>query len=142
MKIPHLSLAAGLCVGTAMAVASPAPAQNAPEEIIVTGRYGRVPESVQSLSQAVSYADLDLSTAAGKRELEHRLNLTARYLCQKLGESDTASPPVPSCRDAAVRDAMTRLGTLEAHFAPRGTTWVAGPAWRPPYPEDWTTKYP
>jgi UrcA family protein len=116
-------------------------AQNS-EDITVTGRYGRVPDSVQSLSQAVSYADLDLSTKAGKDELRHRVALTARYLCGRLGESDSASPVAPSCRDAALKDAMARVGTVEEGFAPRGTSWVAGTRWQAPYPEDWDTKYP
>ena len=117
-------------------------AQTTVEELTVTGRYGRAPESVQSLSQVVSYADLDLSTDAGRRELRHRISLTARYLCDKLGESSTGDALAPSCRDAAVKDASDRAGTLEAHFAPRGTTWVAPPAWTPPYPADWVTLYP
>ena len=117
-------------------------AQPASEEITVVGRYGRVPDSVRSLSQAVSYAALDLSTVAGRDEMRRRLNLTARYLCDKLGETDTTDPVAPSCRAAAVRDAMQRAGTIEQGFAPRGTTWVAGPAWTPPYPADWTTRYP
>ena len=131
-----------LCLGIAIAVAAPAMAQTSADEITVTGRYGKVPDSVQSLSQAVSYADLDLGVAAGRDELRHRLNLTARFLCDKLGESDSSSPIVPSCRDAAVRDGMNRAGTVEENFAPRGTTWVAGPAWSAPYPADWGTKYP
>lgn len=131
---------AGAC---AMALPLPAHAQTADEEITVMGRYGRVPDSVQSLSQAVSYADLDLSTQAGRDILRRRVSLTARYLCDKLGETDVASTgPVPSCRDAATKDAMSRLGTIEAHFAPRGSTWVAGTAWAPPYPADWETRYP
>lgn len=112
------------------------------EEIIVTGRYGTVPDNVQTLSQNVSYADLDLSTKAGKDELRRRLSLTARFLCDKLGESTTSSPPVPSCRDAATRDAMQRVGTVEAGFAPRGTGWVAPDPWQPPYPADWAERYP
>ena len=44
-------------------------AQPPPEEITVTGRYGRVPDNVQSLSQAVSYADLDLSLRAEAIEI-------------------------------------------------------------------------
>lgn len=133
----------GLCLGAAMAaLAVPAAAQNPPEEIIVTGRYGKVPDSVRSLSQSVSYADLDLSTAAGKSTLRKRLNLTARFLCDKLGEPATAAPPAPSCRQAAVKDALSRVDTLEAGFAPRGTTWVAGPTWKSPYPEDWEATYP
>jgi len=112
------------------------------EELVVTGRYGRAADNVQSLSQTVSYADLDLSTTAGRAEFRHRLRLTARYLCDKLGENDSSTGVVPSCRDAAMQDAMQRAGTLEAHFAPRGTTWVAGPAWSAPYPAAWVSQYP
>ena len=128
-------------VASAMLASQQAIAQE-PEEIIVTGKYGRVPDNVQSLSQPVSYADLDLSLSADRAELRHRLNLTARFLCDKLGESDTSTSIVPSCRDAAVRDAMNRIGTVEQHFAPRGTTWVRGDRWSPPYPADWSTRYP
>lgn len=128
--------------GAAFAMGTMAFAQPAPEEIIVTGKYGKVPDNVQSLSQTVSYADLDISTEAGKDILRQRVRLTARWLCDKLGEPDVATPPVPSCRDAAVRDAMARVGTLEANSAPRGTTWVAGTPWTPPYPPDWAQKYP
>lgn len=131
---------AGAC---AAVMPLPASAQAAPEEITVEGRYGKVPGSVTSLSQAVSYADLDLSTAAGRDELRRRVSLTSRYLCERLGETDTTSGPVlPSCRDAAVKDAMARIGTIEANFAPRGSTWVAGTAWAPPYPPDWARRYP
>lgn len=135
-------LASALAVGTMLLAAAPAFAQTDPEDITVTGRYGRVPDSVQSLSQAVSYADLDLSTAAGRDALRQRIRLTARYLCQKLGEPDTASPPAPSCRDAATSDAMKRVGTVEEGFAPRGTAWVAKRHWQAPYPDDWATRYP
>lgn len=124
-----------------MATSAPAVAQ-ADEEMVVTGRYGTVPDSVRSLSQTVSYADLDLSTAGGRAEFRHRLRLTARFLCEKLGESNTSSGVVPSCRDAAVSDALSRAGTLEAHAAPRGTTWVAGPRWTAPYPGEWISRYP
>jgi UrcA family protein len=134
-----LAAVAGLSIA---GLAIPAFAQSSVEELTVTGRYGRVPDSVRSLSQAVSYADLDLSTDAGRRELRHRLQLTARYLCEKLGEPSTSDGLAPSCRDAAVKDAMKRAGTLEEGFAPRGTTWAAGSAWTAPYPSDWVTKYP
>ena len=101
-----------------------------------------MPDNVQSLSQAVSYADLDLSTTSGKAELRHRVALTARYLCDKLGESASSTGPVPSCRDAAQQDAMKRVGTVEEGFAPRGTTWARPAAWQAPYPADWVTMYP
>ena len=132
----------GLIVaGMLFAIASPGFAQTQ-EEITVTGRYGRVPDSVRTLSQAVSYADLDLSTQAGKDELRRRVSLTSRYLCDRLGESAASSPVVPSCRDAATKDAMARVGTIEESFAPRGTTWNAPEPWQAPYPPDWVKKYP
>lgn len=133
-------LALTMGAGT-LATTIPAAAQTV-EELVVTGRLGRVPDSVRSLSQPVSYADLDLSTPAGKRELRQRVSLTARFLCDRLGESGSGSALVGSCRQEATRDAMRRVGTLEASAAPRGTTWVRPTAWAPPYPADWPTRYP
>jgi len=134
--------ACGLFAGIALATCAPsALAQTSAEDIIVTGRYGQMPDSVRTLSQSVSYADLDLSTRAGREILHRRVNLTARYLCEKLGESASSSGPAPSCQDAAVKDAMSRAGTLEAGFAPRGTTWVARSPWQPPYQADWERDY-
>ena len=141
MKTTSWIAGLALCTVASLPMSYSALAQ-APEEIIVTGRYGQVPESVRTLSQAVSYADLDLSTPTGRSILRQRVNLTARFLCDRLGESDASSPIVASCRDAAVSDAMTRVGTVEASFAPRGTTWVRPPAWQPPYPAAWETQYP
>lgn len=132
-----LMIAGAVFLGTSV----PALAQDG-EELVVTGRYGKLPDSVQSVSQGVGYADLDLSTKAGQSEFRHRIKLTARYLCEKLGESDTSSAVAPSCQDAAVKDAMARAGTLEEGFAPRGTAWVAPPAWQAPYPADWYGRYP
>lgn len=129
------------CALLLTAAATPALAQT-DEMIVVTGKYGKVPDNIQTLSQNVSYADLDLSTKAGKDELRKRLSLTARFLCDKLGEPTVAAPPAPSCRDAATRDAMQRVGTVEASFAPRGTGWVAPAPWQAPYPSDWSTRYP
>ncbi len=142
MKIAHFIAGFTLCTTSVAFMSSPAIAQAAPEEIVVTGQFGQVPDSVQSLSQAVSYADLDLSTQDGRNELRHRVNLTARFLCEKLGESDSGSPVAPSCRQAAARDAISRIGKIESTFAPRGTTWVRPPAWQTPYPADWSVRYP
>lgn len=138
--VAKLSRAIG--IGLLFTAAAPALAQSSSEEIVVSGRYGKVPDSVQSLSIPVSYADLDLSTQSGRDILRHRLNLTARFLCDKLGESDTSDPIAPSCRAAAVKDAMARVGTVEQGFAPRGTSWVAPSPWAAPYPADWDSRYP
>jgi UrcA family protein len=131
-----------LMTGGLGSFALPAIAQSSVEELVVTGHIGRVPDSTRTLSRAVSYADLDLSTDVGRRQFRHRVSLTARWLCDKLGESGTGDALAPSCREATVKDAMARAGTLEQGFAPRGTTWVAGPAWATPYPAEWSTKYP
>ena len=142
MRHSLAKLFTGLVGLLAMSAAVPASAQPADEDIIVTSRYGAVPDHVQTVSQSVGYADLDLSTDAGRDILKHRLRLTARFLCDKLGESDTTSGVTPSCRDAAYKDALQRAGTVWEHFAPRGTAWVAPPAWHAPYPADWERAYP
>ncbi len=138
MKQSHLLASITLAITAASTTAI----AQAPEEIVVTGNYGRAPDSVRTLSQSVSYADLDVSTKPGKDELRRRVNLTARFLCDKLGESSTGDPLTPSCRQQATNDAMKRVGTLEGSAAPRGTTWVRPPAWTPPYPADWSSQYP
>lgn len=135
----------GLLAGVTMVAAVPALAQeyypDPSEDIVVEGRWGRVPDDVDSLSQRVSYADLDLRYAEDRRELRHRVDLTARYLCDRLGEDENSSSIVPSCREAAVRDAMRRVGTIEAHWAPRGTGWTRPVAWEAPYPDSWKNRY-
>lgn len=83
-------------LGAAALVSSaPALAQPAPEQIIIVGHYGKVPDSVRSLSIGVSYGDLDLSKPADRDILRQRVSLTARFLCDKLGESDQRYRPAP-----------------------------------------------
>jgi UrcA family protein len=120
-------------------VVQPVVVQTVPEQIVIVGSYRRLPDNVDSASSIVSYADLDLSFPGDRDVLRHRISLTARYLCDKLGESDTGPG---SCRDEATRDGMRRVGTIWEHFAPRGTAWVRPPAWTPPYPQTWVTQYP
>jgi UrcA family protein len=122
-------------------VVQPVVVQSAPEQIVIVGHYRKLPDNVDSASSVVSYDDLDLSNPAARDILRHRISLTARYLCDKLGESDDARSG-SSCREAATRDAMQRVGTIEEHFAPRGTAWVRPPAWSPPYPQTWVALYP
>jgi UrcA family protein len=131
-----------LMAGAALMIAGPALAQLTEEEIVVTGRYGRVPDSVQSLSQSVAYADLDLSRESDRARLKRRISLTARYLCDKLGESDVAIPPAPTCRDAATADAMKQVGKIEEGFPARAANWSRPYDWAAPYPSDWEQRYP
>jgi UrcA family protein len=126
--------------GVGIVAGAPASAQTTVEEFIVTGHNGPDNEAT-SLSQAVSYADLDLSSAEGRYELRHRVSVTARYLCRRLGEDDTSDGVVPSCRDAAVRDAMTRARPIIV-ASERDAEWAAASAWRPPYRSSWDDTYP
>lgn len=142
MTMNRSKIVGGLAFISAMSVPHIASAQAAPEEIVITGRYGNVPDSVKTLSQPVSYADLDLSTKDGRDELRRRVSLTARFLCDKLGETASGDALAPSCRSAATKDAMDRVGTIEQSFAPRGTAWVRPDPWVAPYPKDWATRYP
>ncbi|MES2327640.1 MAG: UrcA family protein [Pseudomonadota bacterium] len=120
-------------------VVQPVVVAPAPEQIVIVGHYGRLPDNVESASTAVGYGDLDLSIPADRDILRHRISLTARYVCDRLGESDVGPG---SCRDEATRDALQRVGTIWEHFAPRGSAWVRPPAWVPPYPQAWVTQYP
>jgi UrcA family protein len=43
-------------------------------------------EQIISISQRVSYADLNLASTAGSREMEERVRNTARTLCEKLDQ--------------------------------------------------------
>jgi len=59
-------------------VPPPVVVQTAPEEIVIVGHYGRLPDNVESASQAVGYGDLDLSIPRDRDVLRHRISLTAR----------------------------------------------------------------
>ncbi|HEY3695916.1 UrcA family protein [Phenylobacterium sp.] len=97
------------------------------EELTVTGRMGPDGEP-RSLSRAVSYSDLDLTLASDQAALKSRVKDTARDLCDQLGEGDAASVPiVPSCRDAAYRDAMSQVKIAIAE-APARNAYAAAQA--------------
>ena len=141
-RLLYPSVIGGALLAAAFATATPAMAQNS-QEITVSGEYGTAPSNVQSLSIPVSYADLDLTKEADRKLLQHRINLTARFLCNKLGEENAASPVAPTCRGGAVTKAMTQqVRPVEANFTPRPAGWTPEPVWTPPYPADWPTKYP
>jgi UrcA family protein len=123
-------------------IASVSPAwSQADEDIVVTGHFG-APDNAQSLSRTVGYSDLDLSSSDGQHQLHHRISLTARYLCDRLGESDTSASVAPTCRDDATSKANAQADNLIAHWSPRGSGWVAGSAWSAPYPTTWVDEYP
>jgi UrcA family protein len=116
------SLYAVVAVGAFMA-AAPAFAQEV-EELTVVGRLGPDGEA-RSLSQAVTYNDLDLTLAADQDVLERRVSDTARSLCDRLGESGAYASVVPSCRDAAVRDSREQIRMAIAEAPARKAAMIA-----------------
>jgi len=106
------------------------------EEVTVVGRIGPEGEP-QTLSRTVSYRDLDITTDAGQTELKRRINDTARDLCRQLGETGGSTGVVPSCEDAAVKDATAQMRRHVAAAQPRGPSWTPAPlaAAAPPEPE-------
>lgn len=96
-----------LAASAALIGAAPAFAQPV-DELTVTGQLRDY--RAQSLSETVSYADLDLSRYADRQELLLRVNNTARRLCTRLNQ-DSPSPANlgKSCQDYAVRGAMGQV---------------------------------
>lgn len=101
------------------AAAAPAFAQTTVQELTVTGRYGVGPE-VRRLSAVVSYADLDLTTDAGRTALRERVRSTASDLCRRLGEGAAGGTAlVPSCEQDAVNSVHQQERVAIAQAKPR-----------------------
>ena len=97
-------LAAGLA---AAAFALPAAAQTV-EELTVTGHTQR--NSPQTLSETVSYSDLDLTQAGQRTILEKRVGAAAGRVCDRLNEPRPAPGNLGhSCQEVAVRGASDQI---------------------------------
>jgi UrcA family protein len=109
----HLALAT-LTAAAALAGA-PALAQNL-DELTVTGHGPRA----QSLSEAVSYADLDLTLRADRATLQRRVSDTAGRLCDQLNQDPATHHNMgKSCKDIAIRGALDQVRQA---FADAGTS--------------------
>jgi UrcA family protein len=85
--------------------AAPALAQDI-DTLTVTGHGPRA----QSLSEAVSYADLDLTLRADRATLQRRVSDTAGRLCDELNQDPATHHNMgKSCKDVAIRDAMGQV---------------------------------
>jgi UrcA family protein len=112
----HLALAtlgaAALVVGASASVQ--AHAQNL-DELTVTGHGPHA----QSLSEAVSYADLDLGLRGDREILLRRVSDTAGRLCNELNQDPATRHNMgKSCKDVAIRGAM---GQVRQAFADAGS---------------------
>jgi UrcA family protein len=96
-----------LAAAAALVSSAPANAQ-AVEELTVTGHLNA--SRLQSLSETVSFADLDLNRYGDRQELLLRVNNAARHVCTTLNQ-ETRSPANlgHSCQDNAVRGAMDQV---------------------------------
>jgi UrcA family protein len=115
MRHSALAAASGLA---ALLLAVPALAQTL-DELTITGRsLGLRP---QSLSERVSYADLDLTQTAGRNTLSHRINAAAGRVCDQLNEARPSAANLGhSCQETAVRGAtpQMRLAIADARSRP------------------------
>ena len=125
LKSIRLALLAG-AIGAVFAV-SPAAAQDAgrtddgstsnattEQVIVVAPQFRSEPDLLNlpaklSLSQNVSYSDLDLSTRDGARELRARVDETARDVCRQLKDAyPLKQQPLEHCYANAYRAAIER----------------------------------
>ncbi len=102
------SLTLAAVTGGFLVLGVPALAQSV-DELVVTGHRHASPDTV---SKAVSFADVNLTKSADRDVLKARISTTARQLCDQLNEP----PPSPnnlgrSCRDVAVREATAKVKT-------------------------------
>lgn len=125
MRVLLSTAAASAIAAAGLAFAAPAFAQTI-DELIITGRLG---PNVTSLSERVSYADLDLTIPDHQETLKLRVRDTADRLCTLLGERDSgASGLLPTCKQDAVRDAMKQVRFAIANAQPRYGAPYAGAA--------------
>jgi UrcA family protein len=113
--------AAGLAI--VIGVAPPAKAASTVEELTVVGRTKSIPETA---SYRVSYADLDLSTPDGQKELDRRVRVAAEYVCGQLNSGlDVQTCVTNSMRDAGRKSQQAQK--TQPHPFVAGATWVAPP---------------
>jgi UrcA family protein len=112
-------IAAGVAA-LAAAAGAPAFAQSV-DELTVTGQWNGRGEPPAHLSRVVTYDDLDLRNAGDQAELRHRVSVTARQICDELGQDrPNAQNLGHSCQDQAVSDAMSqvKIAVAQAYSAP------------------------
>jgi UrcA family protein len=82
-----------------------------------------VPVEVISISQRVSYADLNLTSVAGSEEMEARVRSTARTLCEKLDQRyPLSNVEVETCVRDTVRKGLADVHTAAVAAAKKGRT--------------------
>jgi UrcA family protein len=84
-------------------------------------------DEVISISQRVSYADLNLATASGSREMEARVRNTAKALCEKLErEYPLSGTTTQSCVRNTVSKGLADVRTATAEAEKKARTASIG----------------
>ena len=82
---------------------------------VARGSLPGVPVEVISISQRVSYADLNLASTSGSQAMEERVRNTARTLCEKLDQKYPLSGvEVETCVRSTVGKALADVRTAAA----------------------------
>lgn len=74
-----------------------------------------IQDQQEQLSENISYADLNLATSSGARELKSRARDAANSICQKLGDDDQSNLGAGAlehqiqCVNGALNEAMPRI---------------------------------
>jgi UrcA family protein len=113
------------CALSVLAVAAPASSE---EAIFTVVGHSEWPQE-QSLSAAVSYRDLDLTTKAGRKELHSRIWRTAAALCRQLGDKRDGAVPF-ACEDEAMASALGFEHAVIAQAATRTYAAATAPVGR------------
>jgi len=109
LVLATLTSAAALMAAPAAFAQPPQPTYDTSvEELTVTGHLPGA--QLRSLSERVSFADLDLTYAGDRHRLEVRVSNAARRVCTQLNEEGRNHNNLgKSCQDRAVRDAMDQV---------------------------------
>lgn len=114
-------------------VAAPAFAQSTLDELTVTGQFNPRNGPPETLSERVSFADLDLNRAADRDELNLRIKAAASDVCKRVGAEPTGFQNLSSsCEQIALRDASVQVRRAVADA--RSGAYAANA----PYPADYS----
>ena len=126
--IPAISLAAAIYGGAVFAHDSGS--QVRIESTPTVTQDGWSPTGIQDqqeqMSENVSYADLNLATSSGARELKSRARDAANSICQKLGDNDPSNRGPGAlehqiqCVNGALDEAMPRINRAIASAGQTG----------------------
>ena len=92
------------------------------QKTTVGREYAGIPIERLYVERPVSYANLDLSTAAGAAELQKRVRETAKEACAQLDAADPVDMPDTSCVSEATAGAMKQAQAVIAAAASGSTT--------------------